>query len=118
MARRRESSQPNREVLCGSHRDTDGIAARCREELVMRIPLHWIACTLTLAMVSACKDSSAAKAPPSQQPAPTPSKAWPMKPLEEPPKQSDLDAKASKDINDANADAEFEKLKKEIEGGG
>ena len=52
------------------------------------------------------------------QAAPTPAHVFPIKTLDVPPSQSELDAKAAKDINEKNADAEFEKLKSEIEGGG
>ena len=81
----------------------------------MRTTFVWASCVIALTF--ACKDTSSAKAPPSQPP-PTPSQVFPMKPLEAPPKQSDLDAKAGNDINESNADAEYEKLKNEIEGGG
>lgn len=83
----------------------------------MRITMHRTACALPLLIALACKDSSTSTTSASQ-PAPTPSKAWQFDTKDLPPSQTDLDAQASKDINEKNADAEFEKLKKEIEGGG
>lgn len=83
----------------------------------MRITFRCAGCALLLTMAFGCKEASSAKPPPSAPP-PTPSKAFPMKAAEMPPSQSELDAKAAKDINEKNADAEFEKLKHEIEGGG
>jgi predicted component of type VI protein secretion system len=79
--------------------------------------ISWAACALPLVLALGCKDSSPSKAPQTQPP-PTPSKVATFPQLEPPPSQTDLDAKASKDINEKNADAEFEKLKNEIEGGG
>ena len=83
----------------------------------MRTTLRWAAFALPLTIALGCKDSSSSKSPQSQPP-PTPSQAWPMKSPDLPPSQSELDAKAAKDIDEKNADAEFEKLKHEIEGGG
>ena len=84
----------------------------------MRITMHRAVCALPLLIALACKDSSSSTAPAAPQPQPTPSKAWQFDSKDVPPSQTDLDTKASKDINEKNADAEFEKLKKEIEGGG
>ena len=72
---------------------------------------------LPLLVALACKDSST-HATPQSQPPPAPSKAWQFDTKDLPPSQSDLDAQASKSIDEKNADAEFEKLKKEINGGG
>ena len=83
----------------------------------MRITVRWAACVLPLTMALGCKDNSSTKPPPALPP-PTPSKLFPMKSTLPPPTQSELDAKALKEIDEKNADAEFEKLKNEIEGGG
>jgi hypothetical protein len=83
----------------------------------MRTSPFWTACALPLILSFGCKDSSSSQAPPNQPP-PTPSKAWKFDSNDLPPSQTDLDAKAANDINEKNADDEFEKLKKEIEGGG
>jgi hypothetical protein len=84
----------------------------------MKIKMHPVACALPLLIALACKDSSTSSTPAATQPQPAPSKAWQFDTKDLPPSQTDLDQKASKDINEKNADAEFEKLKKEIEGGG
>jgi hypothetical protein len=86
-------------------------------KILMKTSILSTACALSLLSAFACKDSSSSQTSQSQ-PTPVPSKAWQFDTNDLPPSQSDLDAKAGKDIDEKNADAEFEKLKKEIEGGG
>jgi hypothetical protein len=83
----------------------------------MTITFRWAACALPLTLALGCKEAASSNPPPPAPP-PTPSKIWPMDPPEPPPSQSEFDAKAAQDITEKNADAEFEKLKHEIEGGG
>jgi hypothetical protein len=83
---------------------------------ITRVAMFALPVCAVLALAPGCKDESGQqKAPQSpasstaaQHPAATPTT----------PSQSELDAKASKEIDEKNADAEFEKLKNELHGGG
>jgi hypothetical protein len=83
---------------------------------IQRVAMLALPAGVLLAVAQGCKDDSSpqkasqspAASSTAQHPATTPTT----------PSQADLDAKASKDINEKNADAEFEKLKKELQGGG
>jgi hypothetical protein len=83
---------------------------------ITRIAMLALPAAALLAVAQGCKDESSqqkasqnpAASSTAQHPAATPTA----------PSQAELDAKASKDIDEKNADAEFEKLKKELQGGG
>jgi hypothetical protein len=67
---------------------------------------------LSIAIGAGCSDQSTAHARGPSTPSHEASVGQP------PPTQSELDAQAAREIDESNADAEFEKLRREIEGGG
>jgi hypothetical protein len=83
---------------------------------ITRVAMFALPACAVLALAPGCKDESGQQKA-SQNPAPSSAAQHPVA-TPTTPSQSDLDAQASKNIDEKNADAEFEKLKKELPGGG
>jgi hypothetical protein len=78
---------------------------------VKRLELHVVAAGTLLALGGAC--SRAGTTADAREPVVSPPNEQIVLPT-----QDELDSRANSDINGGNADAEFEKLRKEIEGDG
>ena len=67
---------------------------------------------------TSCGGGESGSMPPRSSTSTTPQASYPSAEQDAIPSQAEFDAQATKSINDQNADAEFNKLKKDIEGGG
>lgn len=83
---------------------------------ITRVALFALPACAVLALAQGCKDESGQQKA-SQNPA-APAAAQHPAATPTPPSQAELDAKATKEIDEKNADAEFQKLKNELHGGG